>query len=172
MPQPRLPVPPKNCLYCGKPLERKVYNGRLEDRSVFMKRQFCDLRCWADAKIAQGTVTVERSRRRARTFRGDACAQCGATENLDTHHLDLNPYNNAPENLMTLCDVCHAKWHWAHGKRTQWRRTSCEICGRPADKHRMCQKHWIRLQKYGDPLLTKKRTGYRTFEVVRVGPND
>lgn len=30
---------------------------------------------------------------------------------LTVHHIDLNPLNNKPENLQTLCRPCHDKIH-------------------------------------------------------------
>jgi hypothetical protein len=28
------------------------------------------------------------------------------------HHIDRNPANNDPVNLLTLCSTCHLKLHW------------------------------------------------------------
>lgn len=36
---------------------------------------------------------------------------CGATENLQVHHIDLNWLNNTPSNLQLLCPKCHAEAH-------------------------------------------------------------
>jgi len=41
--------PVKFCKACGKPLTRKRYGDRLEDRQVFLHRKYCDLKCfWKD----------------------------------------------------------------------------------------------------------------------------
>lgn len=44
------------------------------------------------------------------------CQKCGKehnTENtkniLTVHHIDSNPQNNTPENLIALCTVCHMR---------------------------------------------------------------
>ncbi|MDD2473216.1 MULTISPECIES: HNH endonuclease [unclassified Methanoculleus] len=42
---------------------------------------------------------------------GGACAVCGATADLHVHHIDLDPTNDDPENLLTLCGICHARVH-------------------------------------------------------------
>lgn len=158
MPRPRTPDPDLHCEYCGKAMTRKTINGRLEDRTVFLKRKYCDRECMAKGQV-QETVCLATLRKRAVTFRGMACQACGTTEKLAIHHVDGNPANNDQGNLMTLCDSCHLKWHWAHGKKNSKRQTVCKVCGEPARKLDMCQKHYQRLRKYGDPCLTKKRKG-------------
>ncbi len=56
---------------------------------------------------------------------GWMCEECGADciddhpstqrNKLTVHHLDHNPANCAPENLIALCSICHlrrdARWH-------------------------------------------------------------
>ena len=41
----------KYCEYCGKKLERKRYNGRLEDFGVFNRRKYCNKDCMRKAFI-------------------------------------------------------------------------------------------------------------------------
>lgn len=36
----------KYCQFCGRKLERKRFNGRLEDFGAFKKRKCCDLKCY------------------------------------------------------------------------------------------------------------------------------
>lgn len=168
MPMPRKQDPERVCGYCGKVLERKSINGRLEDRAVFLKRKYCNRTCMAQAYI-QEEVTLAALRKRAEGFRGNQCAECGAPEELAVHHLDANTANNAPDNLMTLCATCHTRWHWTHGKKPWKRQSVCKICGEPARKLDMCQKHYQRFRKYGDPCLTKKRVG-SGYALVRETP--
>jgi 5-methylcytosine-specific restriction endonuclease McrA len=42
---------------------------------------------------------------------GHRCAVCGGGEDLHIHHLDHDPTNDDPENLVTLCGICHARVH-------------------------------------------------------------
>lgn len=45
---------------------------------------------------------------------GDCCAVCKAkptARSLTVHHIDENPTNNVPENLIALCDGCHNTHH-------------------------------------------------------------
>ena len=49
---------------------------------------------------------------RARRHRASSFRDCGATEMLHVHHMDRNPANNDPANLVTLCGSCHLKLHW------------------------------------------------------------
>ena len=44
----------KYCEYCGKKLERKRYNGRLEDFGVFNRRKYCNKDCMRKAFIKVG----------------------------------------------------------------------------------------------------------------------
>lgn len=168
MPMPRKADPIKNCAFCGKALHRKQINGRLEDRAVFLKRKYCDRTCMAHAFLQQD-ATLAALRQRAREFRGNQCEACGAQEGLQIHHKDSNPANNQSGNLMTLCGSCHMKWHWTHGKQPWKKQAACKICGMPARRLGMCQKHYQRYRKYGDPCLTKKKHG-SGYELVRETP--
>lgn len=158
MPMPKKDDPTKNCAFCGKELERKRIGGRLEDRTVFLKRKYCDRTCMAQGFLQQD-VTLGALRKRAEEFRADRCEMCGSQESLSVHHKDGNPANNQSENLMTLCGSCHMKWHWTHGKRPWKKQGICKICDSPARKLGMCQKHYQRYRKYGNPCLTKKGHG-------------
>ena len=167
MPMPEKKAPEKYCQHCGKKMKRKRYNGRLEDMAVFLRRKYCNLQC---AGAVKRKDTLHGIRKRYAYLRGNKCQECGVTENLDLHHRDGNPVNNDISNLMTLCDSCHTKWHWKNGKKPYKRQSVCIVCGNPARKLDMCQKHYQRFKKYGSPYLTKRKHGSR-FVLVdeRVG---
>jgi len=42
------------------------------------------------------------------------CERCESTDNLNVHHIDGNPFNNIPKNLVVLCWFCHRKCHRHH----------------------------------------------------------
>lgn len=42
---------------------------------------------------------------------GQRCTICGGEQDLHIHHLDRNPTNDDPANLLTLCGICHARVH-------------------------------------------------------------
>ena len=155
----------KKCAHCGERMERKRYNGRLEDYSAYRRRKYCSKACsgMANRKANPGKSALHK---RAQAFKAQSCEECNSTMNLHVHHLDNNPANNTRSNTMTLCGSCHLRWHWKHGK-TQPASPPCKICGRPSRKLAMCQLHYQRLKKYGDPLLTKIRRG-QSYELVRV----
>jgi 5-methylcytosine-specific restriction endonuclease McrA len=98
-------------------MHRKRYNGRLEDLSVFLRRERCSNRC-KFASQRQEVVGTGQMYKRAASLAplAPACQECGTTERLQRHHIDRNPANNVAENVMTLCVSCHTKWHWRHGK--------------------------------------------------------
>jgi 5-methylcytosine-specific restriction endonuclease McrA len=43
--------------------------------------------------------------------KGEICAECGDTENIEVHHIDGNRWNNHLDNLAPLCHDCHMKVH-------------------------------------------------------------
>ena len=45
-----------------------------------------------------------------------SCAKCGTTSNLGIHHVDLDHFNNSPDNLEVLCVSCHMALH----KKAYW----------------------------------------------------
>lgn len=167
MPKPKTD-PVINCAYCGKRMTRKRMGDRLEDLTAFSKRKYCDRLCMAMGMM-QESPSEHALHKRAQSARKDQCQICGATEILNVHHIDGNPKNNDQSNLMTLCASCHATFHWRNGKKPHKRQSVCKICGRPARKLDMCQKHYQRFRKYGDPYLTKKKIGSR-FVLVRETP--
>jgi hypothetical protein len=168
MAHPRGQEPIKHCANCGKLLRRKRINGRLEDLAVFKRRKYCDLTCSGQGRRKEhpGKSALLK---RATVYRKSECEACGTTQNLGTHHIDGNQANNAPSNLMTLCGSCHTKWHWEHGKTMPNAGTSCKICGAQSVRlwRGMCQKHYRRYKKYGDPYLSKRKYGSQ-YELVRI----
>jgi 5-methylcytosine-specific restriction endonuclease McrA len=153
------PTPEKFCLQCGSKLERKRYNGTLEDLSRFKRRRYCNATC-CGLHHRHEDPTVDALRKRYLPLRGTSCQTCGATENVCLHHVDLNPANNDLTNLMTLCGSCHTRWHWEHG-RTLPKSAPCRICGQPSKGYSLCQKHYQRFKKHGDPFLVGTKAGLR-----------
>jgi hypothetical protein len=57
------------------------------------------------------------SRREYRKVKArEVCARCHATENLGLHHINLDHYDNDPDNLEVLCVSCHSSVH----KQAYW----------------------------------------------------
>lgn len=115
MGRPALAVKEKHCDRCGSPLQRKRYNGVLEDRTAFSRRKFCSLRC-ANTRGVWGQSLTAQHRISARS-RGPRCESCGVTpqnpRSLHVHHRNGDWKDHRPENLQTLCIRCHL--HGAHG---------------------------------------------------------
>ena len=116
MPMPRKDEPEKYCQMCGVRLERKVYNGVLEDLGAFRRRKYCSLTCANTRKRPKHWETYHW---RARHHRGATCEACGAKTSLHAHHIDGNPENNDPANIQTLCVHCHGFLHQT-AKRRGW----------------------------------------------------
>lgn len=125
MPMPAKQIPPKPCARCGVIMERKRFGGRLEDASAFARREFCSLSC-ANRRDA---VTLGGAKQRAGMHRKRCCENCGATTGLDVHHLDANPWNNAPENLQTVCHSSHMRWHHAQRRNGACMPGRVRTCG-------------------------------------------
>lgn len=153
---PTQPEPEKYCKHCGERMHRKMYNGRREEMANFLRRQFCDLAC-SSAHGHKEFVTLSGLLKRATKFKGSACQECGSANLIGIHHKDRNPANNSPENLLTLCASCHTALHWREGKKPWKERAACKVCSDPARRNGLCQKHWQRFKKYGDPNLTRRR---------------
>lgn len=110
MPRSPKAMPEKPCEICGLPMQRKRFGAALEDCSAFLRRRFCSLSC-ANSREKGGTSSTT-FHRRASNQRKTACESCGKPHyRLHVHHLDLNPANNAPANLQTLCPSCHKLLH-------------------------------------------------------------
>lgn len=149
------PTPEKYCAYCGKKLERHRYNGRLEDLSAFKRRKYCNQDCMRKAFVKkdaaeQGNGEAHASARKIAYLieeREKVCEMCGSTKNVDIHHKDHNYNNNSSDNLMLVCRSCHMKLHRPTKK-------VCAVCGKECKRthNGMCDKHYIRWKKYGDPL--------------------
>jgi len=92
-------------------------------------------------------LSVRRMREFAHMEVSDKCERCNKTKALDVHHKDENPLNNDETNLITLCRSCHMK---AHVKIVL-----CRICKAPQKGLGLCNKHYMRLKKWGDPLAIK-----------------
>ena len=153
MPMKRKPDPEKYCTACGERLTRKRWsNGKLESLLHFSRRKYCSRECMADGFRGrwQDNVLTQEGRYRARTIvRADFCKHCGSVKNLDIHHIDENPMNNARENLVVLCRSCHMSEHG--GKRI----CSLKGCDQPHKAHGYCDKHYQRWRKWSSPHLVK-----------------
>lgn len=134
-----LPTPEKHCEYCGRKLERRLQpNGYLESLYWFNRRKFCSIqrsaKKQAEMKNALPPETKKAGRKRAsRLVKLSPCMICGKTGYTEVHHIDENPLNNNPENLIRLCKSCHKKQHV--------QRKKCVVCGEPAKGYGLCPRH-------------------------------
>lgn len=113
MPVPPTPTPEKRCEMCGKHFKRvRFESGRLEDRSAYLKRQFCSLSC-SNSRL-KGGLSRKAFHAQARKHVKPACECCGATKFRHVHHVDEDWTNNDLKNLQTLCVFCHQFWHATH----------------------------------------------------------
>lgn len=159
MPRKATPDPEKYCERCGVRLHRKRYNGEMEDMGRFKSRKYCSLHCANLREIRSQSLTSQH--RISQKYRKELCEYCGVKQHLHVHHRDEDYLNNTPKNLITLCIKCHLSGVHRHPKRI------CRFCEQTSRKHAMCQKHFQRWKKYGDPFLTKMQQGSRAFVLIR-----
>lgn len=169
MGRPAIPCVPKVCQQCNAQMERKRYRGTLESRLNYMRRRFCDQQCmakWQEGRIKR--PSAQNSRRQSAKVVRPACAWCQSSARRHVHHIDANPLNNTPANLLTLCAACHRLAHSPHFDVTTRQRKPCAYCEKPAQKAGCCWTHNTRRQRYGDPLMTKVKHG-SSWRLERVG---
>lgn len=142
-------------MYCGIKLERKRYNGRLEDFGVFKRRKFCNQECMAKYRLIQPNPNATwriahqtAQKINERILKRTQCEICGKSGRLDVNHISWNWKDNSLKNLQVLCRSCHSKIHKL--------KSVCWICGKPMKGLGYCDKHYQRYKKYGCPLMKKK----------------
>lgn len=103
----------RHCETCSTILERnRTTAGRLEGFRNFVRRRFCSLSC-ANSR-SKGGESRNAYLFHARKLLKPACEACGATDNRQAHHVNMDWKNNSPENIQTLCLFCHHFWHAMH----------------------------------------------------------
>ncbi len=171
MPRKAIQAPQLRCTQCSSVMERKRYpGGDLECMSNFLQRKYCNQDCMS--KAFEGRIKVpnaKNSRRQSGKAAKEACEACGKTSTLHVHHADESPLNNSQSNLKTLCARCHREAHSPNFSAPRVR-LSCKHCEKPAMRIGLCWTHNTRAQKYGDPLLTKKKIGSKYVLVRVAGP--
>lgn len=117
----RRPPVPAVCPVCGKDFLARDAAG--------YRQEFCSKECAdrAHGGSMTGSANIRwkggATKRRAKGMRDfyhvkklvrerdKVCAVCGTTENLQFHHVDLDPGNNAPQNVVRVCADCHKEIH-------------------------------------------------------------
>lgn len=150
----------KNCAHCSANLERKRINGRLEDFSVFQRRQYCDQKCMGLAMMKADPTRKSYAKRARKLELKSCCEKCGTTESLSIHHDDLNWRNNEPSNLKTLCASCHTSLHHSRGEiKPAQPKPPCMHCGRESYRSGICNTCRTQIRRNGEPSpsTTKRR---------------
>ena len=108
----------KTCERCGHEIiQPRWANGKLD--SLFSERRFCSTTC---AGYRNTDIPATGRKRAQRLSQMVCCNRCQSEEQLQRHHKDRNPMNNAAENIEVLCQACHTKEHqsdgtWGHGPK-------------------------------------------------------
>jgi 5-methylcytosine-specific restriction endonuclease McrA len=106
-----------SCLLCGASTWKKevirckaCYSKQLAQRIGPLNPEWNN---FSSTKIFQGR---ERALRRKKL---GTCERCQQKPAIDRHHIDRNPFNNAPENLKGLCRSCHMLEEGRGGRRSK-----------------------------------------------------
>lgn len=165
MAHPRKADPGKYCQHCGTRLERKRFNGTLEDMNRFLLRKYCDQTCMA-LHYMHNNPSKEAVYKRLEKIQKSRCEICGTTENLCNHHRDRNWRNNDPSNFQTLCNSCHTSLHHARGDILKKKENlPCYVCGKPSYRSGLCNTCRTRQRRHGSPYLKRIRIG-ASWQVV------
>ena len=90
------------CRRCASKKENSAWNGKQAQEALASR---------------EGLATTARGRALQRDQLKTACEECGTDSRLHLHHINGDPWDGAAENLMTLCEPCHKRWHVRHGHK-------------------------------------------------------
>jgi hypothetical protein len=109
------------CKYCGKEIN--------DQQSV--KRTFCGIPCkgfwqsenskgennpnWKPLDQKKPFRSVNKKLRKDTIRERKKCEICASTINLQIHHKNRNRGDNSPNNILLLCQLCHADTHKKEG---------------------------------------------------------
>lgn len=142
----------KHCAHCSKQMDRKRFNGRLEDFQVFQRRKFCGRECMALAMQKEHPKRKAYGQRARKLALQDRCEACQTTRCLAIHHKDRDWSNNDPKNLQTLCNSCHTSLHHAQGDISPAQpKPPCTHCGKPSYRSGLCSTCRTQIRRYGAP---------------------
>ena len=108
------------CLHCGRHYDsRTAVRNRCGDcgRAAYDR----ELSRQKRARRARNSARWQKARALAKQRDGNRCVSCGATGNLQVHHI-VRPEDGGAEfdlaNLRTLCVRCHGEQHRGEGAAT------------------------------------------------------
>lgn len=87
-----------------------------------------------------------------------ACIKCGVFKPLP----DFYAHHRRPDGHVGKCKLCMAEDARLH-RDTVASNCSVDGCDKKSAKRAMCDKHYRRFMKHGDPLVTKKRPNGEGF---------
>ena len=105
-----------NCINCGVALVRRDAL-RCKSCAVQAPGAWNDQQAQAALTNRDVSATTARGRKLVKEQKKSHCETCGCEgPKLQIHHMDMDPWNCAPDNLRTLCEPCHKEWHVRYGR--------------------------------------------------------
>ena len=111
---------PRKCVFCGKEFRPKTFQSSTCGKECANALHSRRMRGERNTKFRGGhspyTVLYYKMRPFILERDGFMCQMCGVSEQdsgreLSVHHIDRSKENNAPANLISLCQSCHTKLH-------------------------------------------------------------
>lgn len=106
-----------DCIICGKRFNPQANHNRKTCSAECLSTFLSELQTGGKGNNWKGGHSQTYYQKQRILNKEQKCEWCGTTERrLDTHHKDRNKSNNNPDNIMVLCDKCHAKLHYYEDK--------------------------------------------------------
>ena len=107
----KLNIPKKGTGYFN--VGREPWNkGLSENDDIRVNTQVESLRKYhCDGRHDGEKIILKEDTSEYQKYLDKECKCCGSIENLEVHHKDKNRNNNNPNNLITLCKICHSRIH-------------------------------------------------------------
>jgi hypothetical protein len=116
----------KKCAFCGKKIRViKYFSKRLKFCSRDCADKYHSKRMTANGnpawkngigKLPYGYEFTKQLKNEIKARDNNKCVLCGGLKRLSIHHIDYDKKNNDHKNLITLCEVCHAKTNYNRNK--------------------------------------------------------
>jgi 5-methylcytosine-specific restriction endonuclease McrA len=92
----------KNQAFCCPACQKRYYDERKKRRSKYEKTKEENQMLSTAYRLSNLVADF--------IYPEKVCAKCGK-ESTHVHHIDMNPLNNSPKNLLRLCEKCHKQLH-------------------------------------------------------------
>ena len=90
---------------------RVAWNKGLNETHPMVKKQADALRKYHHSGLKDPVKIKKEDTVNYQVYNKGFCEVCGKEHDIEVHHIDEDRNNNMPENLLSVCESCHAKIH-------------------------------------------------------------